>query len=641
VVRVGIDTGGTFTDVVAVDAGGAVRVAKLPSTPRAPAEAVLEGVRQFAAGDIQLAHSTTVATNALLERSGGPTALVITAGFEDVLEIGRQARPALYALHPIKPRPLVKLRLGVDERMDASGKVLRAPSNLEALRHALEGWVQEHGVRSVAICLLHSYANPAHERLVAEALAPLGLPMSLSSEVLPMMREFERASTTCIDAYLRPVVAPYLRQIAADNVRILQSSGGVLSAADAAERPVCTVLSGPAAGVVGALAAARAAGVEDLVTLDMGGTSTDVALVIGGACATTDEAEVAGLALQLPMLAVHTVGAGGGSIARLDEGGALKVGPQSAGAEPGPACYGKGGALPTVTDADLILGRLSAEHFLGGAAKLHADAARAALATLGGDAVVAAAGVAAVADVVMARAIKAVSVERGVDPTGLVLVPFGGAGGMHACAVARELGMRRILVPPSPGLLCAYGALVADVLHERVATLMWTLPVTEAALDGKCGELSQAVEAALGADGVPAEARRIHCTAHLRYRGQSFDLAVEASGDLAEKFHAAHQARYGFALRDRAVELVTLRVTGRGLTPPLDPPRPAAEEGAPEIGRLTARWEGRDWDTPILSRARLRDPTDGPALIVEYSATTWLPPGARASVEDGALAIEL
>jgi N-methylhydantoinase A len=640
-VRVGVDTGGTFTDVVAVDEGGVVRVAKLPSTPRAPAEAVLEALRQFAA-PMALSHSTTVATNALLERSGGPTALVITAGFEDVLEIGRQARPKLYALHPEKTRPLVKLRLGVDERMDASGQVLRAPSNLEALRRALEGWVQEHGVRSVAICLLHSYANPAHEKLVAQALAPLGLPMSLSSEVLPMMREYERASTTCIDAYLKPVMVPYLRQIAAvGNVRILQSSGGVLSAAEAAERPVRTVLSGPAAGVVGALAVARAAGVNDLVTLDMGGTSTDVALVIGGECASSDEAEVAGLALQLPMLAVHTVGAGGGSIARLDAGGALKVGPQSAGAEPGPACYGRGGALPTVTDADLILGRLSADHFLGGAARLHAEAARAALAALGDDVMAAAEGVAAVADVVMARAIKAVSVERGVDPAGLVLMPFGGAGGMHACAVARELGMKSILVPPSPGLLCAYGALVADLLHERVATLMWTLPAQARALEEKRGELEREVDAALSADGVPTESRRLSGAAHLRYRGQSFDLAVDASGDLAEKFHAAHEARYGFALRDRAIELVTLRVTGRGLTPPVDPPREPLEPGAPQVGRLTARWEGRDWETPILSRARLRDPIEGPALIVEYSATTWLPPGARAAVENGALAIAL
>ena len=645
--RVGVDTGGTFTDVVALDSDGQLQVAKVPSTPNSPAEALLAGVQQLSGGVAELIHSTTVATNALLTRSGGPTALVITAGFEDVLEIGRQARPNLYALHPVKAAPLVKLRLGVDERMDASGRVLRAPSNLDALRRGLDEWVHEYGVRSVAICLLHSYANPVHERLVADALAPLGLPISLSSEVLPLYREYERASTAVADAYVQPVVAPYLRAVAraAARVRVLQSNGGTLSLEEAIRRPVRTVLSGPAAGVMGALAVARSAGVASMVTLDMGGTSTDVALVVGGECAVTDEAEVAGVTIQLPMLAVRTVGAGGGSIARLDAGGALKVGPQSAGADPGPACYPSGGKLPTVTDANLILGRLSGDHFLGGATKLLIDRARAALATLGDDLDQLAEGIAAVADMIMARAIKTVSVERGVDPAGLWLVPFGGAGGMHACGVARELSMSRLLVPPSPGLLCAYGALVADVLHERVTTLMRPLPPTfdAAELAPTRVALERAVDEMLAADDVPPADRRIVATAWLRYRGQSFDLPVPLAGDLVAAFHEAHRARYGFVLADRAIELATVRVRGLGKTPAIAPPREPSVDGEPQIGRLTSRWDGRVHETPIVARGRLRDGArlSGPALVVEYSATTYLPPGAIAEVDNGCLRIEL
>jgi N-methylhydantoinase A len=611
-VRVGVDTGGTFTDVVAEDG----RVLKLPSTPRAPEEAVLDGMRRL--GGTELVHSTTVATNALLSRSGGPTALVTTAGFEDVLLLRRQARPKLYALHPRKPPPLVELCFGVDERMLADGTVLRAPSGLEELRRRISG------VRSIAVCLLHSYANPAHEKLVAEALAPLGLPLSLSSEVLPVPREYERASTTVADAYVHPVMAPYLRQIAAaGKVSVLQSNGGVLSLPEAAARPIRTALSGPAAGVVGALAVARSAGVADLVTLDMGGTSTDVALVVDGQCSTTDEAEVAGVVVQLPMLAIHTVGAGGGSIARQDQGGALKVGPESAGADPGPACYGRA-LLPTVTDADLVLGRLSADHFLGGATKLDRARAEEALSALGPVDQVAQ-GICDVADMVMARAIKAISVERGVDPRDFTLVPFGGAGGMHACGVARELGMTRILVPPSPGLLCAYGALQADVIHEKVVTLLTTrLEAAEGARD----QLARQLEGDVAA------------VAHLRYRGQSFDLPVELGGDLAEKFHLAHERRYGFALRDREVELVTVRARSVMRTPPLPPPREPLDEGPPQVGVTTSRWDGRAYPTPIYRRARLKHAV-GPALIVEYSATTYLPPGARASVEDGCLAVSL
>src|SRR6185312_16131393 len=430
--RVGVDSGGTFTDVVAVDGAGAVTVYKLPSRPAEAWAPVLEGARHVAepgasaGGAIaELSHSTTVATNALIERRGGPVALVTTAGFEDVLEIGRQARPALYALHPVLPAPLVEaaLRFGVDERLGPDGSVLRAPTAevLAELRAKVAAAVQERGVRAIAVCLLHAYANDAHERAVAEALAPLGLPISRSSAVLPLPREYERTSTTVVDAYVRPVVAPYLQRLEEiGRVRVLASNGGAMSAADAAAHPARTLLSGPAAGVVGALAVARACGVADAITLDMGGTSTDVALIAGGQVALADEATVAGCVLQLPMMAIHTVGAGGGSIASVDAGGALKVGPESAGAETGPAAYDRGGARPTVTDANLVLGRLPPTGLLGGAMPLSPERARAALAPLAerlGVAIEQAAeDLLAVAAAVMARAIKVVSVERGYDP---------------------------------------------------------------------------------------------------------------------------------------------------------------------------------------------------------------------------------
>jgi N-methylhydantoinase A len=599
---VGVDTGGTFTDVVGEDGS----VCKLPSTPRDPAQAVLEGVKRV--GGSELVHSTTVATNALLERRGGPVVLFTTRGFEDVLEIGRQARPHLYALHPQKSPILVSKVIGVDERMNADGTILRPL--------VLEDW-DVGDACSIAVCFLHSYANPLHEQKLAEHLRSKGLPISLSSEVLPVHREYERTSTTVADAFVRPVMAPYLRQIAAvPKVDILQSNGGALSNEEAADCPVRTVLSGPAAGVVGALEIARRAGVKELVTLDMGGTSTDVALVVGGECATTDEARVAGLVIQLPMLSIHTVGAGGGSIARRDEGGALKVGPQSAGADPGPACYGKGGTQPTVTDANLLLGRLSPQHFPGG---LDRARAREAVGDLDAE------GICAVADMIMARAIKAVSVERGVDPRAFTLVPFGGAGGMHACGVARELGMTRILLPPSPGLLCAYGALVADVIRERVVTLLSSdfarIPEARAHLEREL-------------DG------EVHTVAHLRYRGQSFDLAVSLEGDLAENFHRVHEQRYGFSLRDREIEVVTLRARGIRRGKSVEPPQSPREAGDSEIGKIVSRWDGRDHDTPIHSRARVQE-VEGPALIVEYSATTYLPPLARAKAEGDCLLISL
>lgn len=658
--KVGVDSGGTFTDVVAAD-GARVVACKLPSRPAAPWQPVLDGARALAGDAVEeLSHSTTVGTNALLERRGGPVALVTTAGFEDVIEIGRQARPRLYALQPSLEPPLVpvELRFGVDERLAADGSVVRAP-RADALAELRER-VAASGARAVAVCLLHAYANPAHERAVAEALAPLGLPLSLSSEVLPLAREYERTSTTVVDAYVRPVVAPYLERLGAiARVRVLASNGGAMSAAQAARQPARTLLSGPAAGVVGARVAARAAGVGDAITLDMGGTSTDVALIAGGEAALVDEATVAGCVLQLPMLLIHTVGAGGGSIIALDAGGALKVGPESAGADPGPAAYDRGGARPTVTDANLVLGRLPATGLLGGAMPLSPARARAALApiadALGVGVEQAAEDALAVAAAVMARAIKVVSVERGHDPAAFTLLPFGGAGALHACAVARELGMTRILVPPSPGLLCAYGALAADVARDFVATVTRAAGarLTAAELAPAFLPLTELAARAFDADGVEPGDRRLERAATLRYRGQSFELTVplrRADGsvpdDVVAAFHEAHRARYGYAL-ERDVELVTLRLRAVGRRAPMalpveprDDPDDATLRDAPpgprpvEVGRARLRVDGVEHDAPLVLRRRLVPGVTlhGPALIAEYSSTTLLPPGARAEV---------
>ncbi len=489
---------------------------------------------------------------------------------------------------------------------------------------------------SIAICLLHAYANPTHEQAVAGALAQLNLPLSLSCEVLPLPREFERTSTTVVDAYVRPVVTPYFARVAetVGSLRIMQSNGGATSAL---VHPVHTLLSGPAAGVIGALSVARAARIWDAITLDMGGTSTDVALISGGTVAISDEAEIGGHPLQLPMMAVHTVGAGGGSLARLDSGGALKVGPQSAGANPGPACYARGGTQATVTDADLVLGRLSASHFLGGAMTLDTARARVAIThlaeQLGKPPEAAAEDVVAVADAVMARAIKTISVERGHDPATFTLMPFGGAGAMHACAVARELGMRRVLVPPSPGLLCAYGALTADVVHDLVSS--------RASFE----ELEAQAHQLLERDRVPADARTLTRSCSLRYRGQSFELTVPSQPDLNAAFHAAHEERYGYALRDREVELCSRRVRAVGASTAIAPPTEKPElRGEPMLGRQTMIFGGRAYGGSIWSRRCLAAGMQitGPAIVVEYSATTFLPPDARATaLPSGSLEIAL
>jgi len=678
-VRVGVDTGGTFTDFV-FHAGGRARIFKVPSTPDDPSRAIVEGLRRAAreAGvglrDLEVVHGTTVGTNALLERRGARAALVTTAGFEDVLVIGRQARGSLYDLGWTRPAPLVdeRLRFGLRERVAADGSVVEALDEAEVA--SLVRRLRRAGVESVAVCLLFSFARPEHERRVERALAAAleGVPLSVSHRILPEYREFERTSTVTINAYLQPLMGSYLGRlgahVAAGRLRVMQSSGGSISARGAAAEPVRTILSGPAGGVVGATRAAAEAGFEDLITFDMGGTSTDVALCPGARLRLTNEASVAGLPVAVPVLDIHTVGAGGGSIARVDAGGSLRVGPQSAGAVPGPACYGRS-ALPTVTDANLVLGRFGGADLLGGEFKLDEGRAAESLSALaremsaaGGrevSAVEAALGVVRVVNAGMERALRAVSVERGFDPRGCTLVTFGGAGGLHAAELARALRVPRVFVPGEPGALSARGCLRADVVKSLSRTLMLEVGGGDRAqgdgaqsrIERAFGEMERAARAALRREGFADERQRHTPSVAARYRGQSFELEVAWEGGrrLVERFHAEHERRYGYAQTAGTIEVVSARLLSAGLVGEQGAGgrrRRAPAAGAAAAPHATARVhfdEGartlavyRREELPAGARLRV------PCVVTEYSSTTLVPAGARAALDArGNLVIEL
>jgi N-methylhydantoinase A len=608
---VGIDVGGTFTDLVALVDGRLVR-AKVPST-RDQSEGV---VRALTAAGLERAdeirHGTTVATNALLERRGARTALLTTEGFRDVLEIGRQNRPSLYDLARDRPPPLVPRarRFTVRERMGPGGEV--EPLDAEGLRAAVDR-VLEADVEAVAVCFLFAYLHPEHERAAGEAVRA-ALPhahVALSTEVLPVFREYERFATTTASAYLAPRLGSYLRALEERLVAqgfpaplVMHSAGGVVSTGEAAARAAACVLSGPAGGALGAARVAALAGYADALTLDMGGTSADVALVRGGAVATTTETEIAGVPIQLEALDVHSVSAGGGSVAWVDEGGALRVGPHSAGAEPGPAAYGRGGEEPTVTDAHVVLGRLPDGAILGGEVRLTRAPAERAVGRLAGalglSLTGAAEGILRVANAGMAAALRVVSVERGIDPRGLALVAFGGAGPMHVCALAEELGMRTVLVPRTGGVLSALGLALAPLRRDRVAPA-----------HGDAGERFAALEREAAAGLAGAELRR---TADARYRGQAFELTVPADDldRVEERFHAEHERRYGYRVEDEPVELVALRVAA-SVEPepvPVEPGEPLAAEGPAvlDLGEATcvvdAGWAGStdEHGTLVLER---------------------------------------
>ena len=585
--RIGVDTGGTFTDVVAADG----TVAKVPSTPADPGTAVRIGAAAvLPEGMVRpelLAHGTTVATNAMLERRGGRVALVTNEGFADVIEIARQDRPSLYDPWADRPEPLVTRmdRLEVPGRLDADGRE-RTPLSPHEVPAIPEG------VDAVAVCLLHSDLNDAHEVIVRDELRRRGVEVTASFEVSPEFREYERTVTTVVNATLLPTCRAYLDGLAdaADAVGIMTSAGGLTDVATAARFPVSLLLSGPAGGVLAGSAAAVASGFPDAVTSDMGGTSTDVCLVRNGVPEPAGERLVAGFSIRRPSLDVHTIGAGGGSIARVDAGGALAVGPRSAGAVPGPACYGHGGTEPTVTDADLVAGRLPAGVALPGIGQLDGDAAAEALEAAG----VSAEDVITVVDAAMEEAVRAVSVARGVDPAGLALVAFGGAGPLHACAVAEALGMAAVIVPARAGVLSALGCLAAPMQADRVRS--WPGGSDLSGLPDELAQVASDARAALGS--APADTETVVTSVDCRYQGQSHEISVATPGD----FPAAHDQRNGYVRPGTPIEVVALRATVRQ-------PSPVDLADLPNVDRSTAV---------------------GPTVIAEADCTIWVPAGWRA-----------
>lgn len=643
---IGVDTGGTFTDFI-WQKGESWGEYKLLSTPANPAEAVLAGLRHIAGErPFDLVHGSTVATNAILEKKGARTALITNRRFEDVIEIARQNRTELYNLAYRKNPPLVpsELRFGLPGRIDSAGEVVEVLEEAEiaALREPL----QNAGVESIAVSLLFSFANPEHERAVRRVLGDLGIPLSLSHETLAEFREYERTSTTVINAYVSPKMGRYLtflkKQIGKRRFRIMQSNGGSISAETAMRESARTILSGPAGGAVGAYRVGRRAGFSRLIGFDMGGTSTDVTL-IDDRLPMTLEATIADYPVKVPMIDIHTVGAGGGSIAAIDAGGALTVGPESAGADPGPICYGKGTKI-TVTDANLFLGRLVPEHFLGGGMRLQTEALRAPIEKLakelGLTPVKVAEGVLTVANATMERAIRVISVERGFDPREFTLFSFGGAGGMHAAYLARQLQIPRVLVPRNPGILSAFGMLVSDVVKDYSQTVMLgEKEPGEATLDDLFAPLEARGREDLAGEGFRPDQVLLERTLDMRYQGQSYEILVPWGTDFTERFHALHEKTYGYCDRAKPVEIVNLRLRAVGRQErPEFPSRGRAGETVDPAARLGERqviFDGRAVPTPILDRERLRPGNRfaGSAIVVEYSSTIVVPPFASAEVD--------
>ena len=651
-IRVGVDTGGTFTDFVIWRDGRLVN-RKVLSTPQDPSRAIFEGL-----GDILedspaafIVHGTTVATNALLQQKGGRIALITTAGFEDVLAIGRQTRRNLYALQPERRFELIPAgrRFGIRERTLASGRV-EVPAGRAEIRRTIDR-IRRSGAEAVAVCFLHSYANPRNEETVAAELERASLPFTLSSRLLPEHREYERTSTTAVNAYLMPVMGRYLgelaRRIGRTDLRIMQSNEGYISPGRARIEPIRTALSGPAGGVVGARILARAAGFPNVVSFDMGGTSTDVSLIEGG-IRRTHESRVGDFPIRLPLIDIHSVGAGGGSIATTDRGGSLRVGPQSAGADPGPACYGKG-AFPTVTDANLCLGRLDPDFFLGGRMRIHPDRSLAAVARLGraiGKPVLETAlGIVAIANANMEKAIRVISVERGIDPRAFALFSFGGAGGMHAVEMAAHLGMPAVLVPRNAGVLSAFGLLVADPVKDYSKSLMRTdAQISLHQLEVEFRKLEKGARRDMAEDGFAAAAIVLERSLDCRYVGQSYEIDVpyrkaRTPGQaLLESFHRRHKRLYSYRHDRRPIEIVNLRVKAVAVTPkiPLEREPTAKSLGPQALVKRQPIHTGRGLrQGSVFDRSRLGPGNiiAGPALIIDPESTTFLPPDYKAAVD--------
>ncbi len=670
---VGTDVGGTFTDIAILE-DGRLRVHKLPSTPSDPSVGILKGVieacPQFVDGGSEFAadfvHGSTVATNALLEGKGGRTALITTLGFEDVLEIGRQSRSELYNLNVDRPAPLApwELRFGLPERVDHHGAIVEdlLPEAIQTCVHLIE----EAEVDSIAVSFLFSFLNPAHEEAVLAALEklPNNPFISISSKVLPEFREYERTSTVVINSYVGQVVSRYLTNLEnslGKGLRIMQSSGGSITARLAADQPVRTILSGPAGGVVGAFYTGVQAGYPDIITLDMGGTSTDVSLCPSRIKETTGS-QVGGYPISVPMIDIHTVGAGGGSIARVDAGGALVVGPQSAGADPGPACYGKGDQI-TVTDANLVLGRMLPDNFLGGRMTLDRQRAEGLIAELASQISLSvqetALGVIRVVNANMARAIRATSQERGYDPRQFTMVPFGGAGPMHCCELAHEMGIPRVLVPARPGILSALGVAIADIVKDYSRTVMMRGDdINRVQLDEEFHGMEGLAREELEKEGLPMDRMVPQRFLDVRYVGQSFELTIDYPSptrridtarmrrSIADSFYRAHLQRFGYADRGEAVEIVNLRLK-LGLE--MDKPQIVAVQAAGSgstpalIGEVQVVFSGGPVTTRLYDRENLRtgDQISGPAIVLQMDTTVVITPGWSGTTDDyGNLVLE-
>jgi len=669
-VQIGLDIGGTFTDIVALDREGQLALTKVPSTPKDLLEGIGAATRRILdiagakPGDVErFIHGTTVATNAILEQKGALTAVLTTAGFEDVLELGRMKRSRMYdlAMDPETPTFLAprRRRVGVRERLDAKGRVL-VPLHEDDVRESVLA-LRAHGVSAVAVCYLFSFVNPVHEQRTREIVASLApeISVSLSSEVDPTFREYERLCVTAFDAYLGPVVKRYLAGLA-DTLRglgvgapplIMRSRGGIVSAALAARQPVTLFLSGPAGGVTGARFAAERSGVRDFVSLDMGGTSNDVGVVRDGAPLLVGEGAIGPYPVRTPMVDVNTIGAGGGSIAWIDAAGGLRVGPRSAGAEPGPACYGRGGDEATVTDASLVLGYLNPARFAGGAMALDVPAAERAVAAigrrLGVDRVAAAAGIHRVVNARMADQIRLVTIKRGYDPRQFALVVLGGAGPVHGAALAAEMGMAEVLVPEAPGVLAAFGLLSAAIEHHHARTRQSRTDAADLRDVNDClADLDAAGRARMREEGAPPREVRVAYAAEMRYVGQAYELEVpievpltrERVAEIVAAFHAAHERIYGYARPQQLVEFVNFRAVH---TYPLPRPvvRPAARaSGTLADARLGDRRAYFDGYVPTTLYERARLPLGarltGPAIVEQDDTTTVIPPGVTALVDE-------
>jgi len=669
--RLGIDVGGTFTDLVVIDEKTKViRLTKTPSTPKSPDQGVINGIRkverEFGIDPKRLGfliHGTTVATNALIERKGVKAGLVVTRGFRDVLHIARQIRPKLYDFFERRPDPFIPrhLRFEIPERMLYDGRIAETLDEVAVAKVARI--MLRHGVGVVAVCLLNGYANPTHEIRVKEILESQmpEVRVTISSDVLPEFKEYERMSTTVINAYVMPIVERYLNQIQESlermeiktGLNIMQSNGGVMTADTAGKKSVHTVLSGPAAGLLGGLELAKMAGFEDIITVDMGGTSFDVSLAHRGRPTFANESDIGGHAIKVPMIDIKTLGAGGGSIAWVDPGGALQVGPESAGADPGPACYGLGGKEPTVTDANLVLGYLNPDYFAGGEMQLHRNLSVEAITKrvaepMGIGLEEAAEGIFRVVNATMIRGIRLVSVEKGYDPREFTLVCFGGAGPVHAVKLAQELNMRRILVPEGPGVNCALGLLMADFRHDYSRTFLHVMSrLDPPRLTGAFQEMEGRAMAQMISEGLGREAVVFHRSADLRYLGQGYELELPFPTGrydehhlrtLAEEFGRLHRGNYGYDMNPESVEIVNLRLVAIGL---LDKPEIKSEEGGqtdPDCAKKGLRrvyMAGRLLDVPVYERGQLRCgmKIPSPAIIEQIDSTTVIFTGYHTAVD--------